>query len=102
MNQLEQELRSLLEKSIEEEDAQTFCSCAKDSAGRLCVDFSSRKLQWIQSQRKDFQTQCLSIQSQDEVSDASNSSIQSRAYLNQLLLYSQSRATVSRRKGSLK
>ncbi|KZV47744.1 hypothetical protein F511_42128 [Dorcoceras hygrometricum] len=65
-----------------------------DSAGRVCV-LTSRK---IQSQRKDFQTQCLSIQSQDEVSDASNSSIQSRAYLNQLLLYIQSRATVSNRK----
>ncbi|KZV54034.1 hypothetical protein F511_39876 [Dorcoceras hygrometricum] len=64
------------------------------------------KLQWIQSQRKDFQTQCLSNQTQEDKSiiveedsgkafdepDASNSSIQSRAYLNQLLLYIQSRA----------
>ncbi|KZV35416.1 hypothetical protein F511_30560 [Dorcoceras hygrometricum] len=63
-----------------------------DSAGRLCVDnFSSRKLQLIQLQRKDFQTQCLSIQTQEDKSivveedsgeandepDASNSSIQS-------------------------
>ncbi|KZV53136.1 hypothetical protein F511_16471 [Dorcoceras hygrometricum] len=32
--------------------------------------------------------------------DASNSSIQSRAYLNQLLLYNQSRATVSSRRKS--
>ncbi|KZV57312.1 hypothetical protein F511_38210 [Dorcoceras hygrometricum] len=72
------------------------------------------KLQWIQLQRKDFQTQCLSNQTQEDKSivaeedsgeaidqpDASNSSIQSRAYLNQLLLYIQSRATVSSRKKS--
>ncbi|KZV30388.1 hypothetical protein F511_23019 [Dorcoceras hygrometricum] len=71
-----------------------------DLAGRLCVDFSSRKLQWIQSQRKDFQSQWLYIQTQEDKSniveedsgeaidepDASNSSIQSRAYMNQLLL----------------
>ncbi|KZV49184.1 hypothetical protein F511_41924 [Dorcoceras hygrometricum] len=66
----------------------------------------SRKLQWIQSQRKDFQTQCLCTQTQEDKSivveedsgeaidepDASNSSIQSRAYMNQLLLYIQSQA----------
>ncbi|KZV19741.1 receptor-like protein 12-like [Dorcoceras hygrometricum] len=72
------------------------------------------QLQWIQSQRKDFQTQCLSTQTQEDKSivveedsgeaidkpDASNSSIQSRAYMNQLLLYIQSRATVSSRRKS--
>ncbi|KZV44620.1 hypothetical protein F511_33028 [Dorcoceras hygrometricum] len=41
------------------------CKTMSHSAGRLCVDyFSSRKLQWIQSQCKDFQTQCLKNQSQ--------------------------------------
>ncbi|KZV18196.1 clustered mitochondria protein [Dorcoceras hygrometricum] len=55
---------------------------------------SSRKLQWIQSQRKDFQTQCLYTQTQEDKSiivvedsgeaidepDASNSSIQSTGF----------------------
>ncbi|KZV06769.1 hypothetical protein F511_45752 [Dorcoceras hygrometricum] len=53
----------------------------------------NRKLQWIQSQRKDFQSQCLCIQTQEDKSiiveedsgeaidepDASNSSIQSKS-----------------------
>ncbi|KZV27490.1 hypothetical protein F511_24762 [Dorcoceras hygrometricum] len=57
------------------------------------VSVTSRKLQWIQSQRKDFQTQCLFIQTQEDKSiiveedsgeaidepDASNSSIQSKS-----------------------
>ncbi|KZV34220.1 interactor of constitutive active ROPs 2, chloroplastic-like [Dorcoceras hygrometricum] len=42
-------------------------------------EFALLTIRKIQSQRKDFQTQCLSIQSQDEVSDASNSSIQSKS-----------------------
>ncbi|KZV43967.1 hypothetical protein F511_34999 [Dorcoceras hygrometricum] len=55
--------------------------------------FQQSQLQWIQSQRKDFQTQCLSIQMQEDKSivveedsgeaivkpDASNSSIQSKS-----------------------
>ncbi|KZV58055.1 hypothetical protein F511_37474 [Dorcoceras hygrometricum] len=73
----------------EEEESQAGAGAMKKSAGALRVDdFSSdvifqqeatvglnqqrastsscsRKLQWIQSQRKDFQTQCLSNQSQD-------------------------------------
>ncbi|KZV42341.1 hypothetical protein F511_33358 [Dorcoceras hygrometricum] len=70
---------------------------AGDSADRLVVDdvigdviiFS----RWF-IQQEDFvliiqQSQHKDIQAQDEVADASNSSIQSRAYLNQLLLYIQ-------------
>ncbi|KZV18675.1 hypothetical protein F511_37110 [Dorcoceras hygrometricum] len=67
---------------------------------------TSRK---IQSQRKDFQTQCLLTQSQEDKSiivkedsgeafdepDASNSSIQSRAYMNQLLLLNQAQSIQS-------
>ncbi|KZV19602.1 Zgc:56443 protein (ISS) [Dorcoceras hygrometricum] len=62
-----------------------------EPAGTMTTSCSSRKLQWIQSQRKDFHTQCLSTQTQEDKSivvvedsgeaidepDASNSSIQS-------------------------
>ncbi|KZV23616.1 hypothetical protein F511_24025 [Dorcoceras hygrometricum] len=53
--------------------------------------FQQTKLQWNQSQRKDIQMQEDSGEVFDEP-DASNSSIQSRAYLNQLLLINQSQA----------
>ncbi|KZV50135.1 hypothetical protein F511_21284 [Dorcoceras hygrometricum] len=52
---------------------------------------SSRKLQWIQSQRKDFQTQCLYTQTQATTA-SSRWEIQSRVYMNQLLLLIQSQA----------
>ncbi|KZV25253.1 hypothetical protein F511_29665 [Dorcoceras hygrometricum] len=71
-------------------------------------------IKWYQSSRRSYSRSSrneknssrnvLSIQSQEDSGeaigqpDASNSSIQSRAYLNQLLLYIQSRATVSSRK----
>ncbi|KZV23063.1 hypothetical protein F511_08744 [Dorcoceras hygrometricum] len=76
-------IRSLLPSAIGEDKIQQ-----EDFA----LIFQQSKLQWFQSQRKDFQTQCLSIQSQDDESNASNSSFQSRAYLNQLLLLNQSQA----------
>ncbi|KZV43874.1 archaeal ATPase [Dorcoceras hygrometricum] len=50
----------------------------KYSAGRLCVVFQQTKLQRIQSQRKDIQTQEDSGEAFDE-QDASNSSIQSKS-----------------------
>ncbi|KZV13503.1 small RNA degrading nuclease 5 [Dorcoceras hygrometricum] len=68
---------------------------SQESAGSLYIqsqeEATSRKLQWIQSQSKDFQTQFLSTQTQEDKSivveedsgeaidkpDASNSSIQS-------------------------
>ncbi|KZV51460.1 protein IQ-DOMAIN 1-like [Dorcoceras hygrometricum] len=126
MNQLVQELRSLLEKkkkiqvistadesvssrkditgsySDQQMKIQQMRRGARyDSAGRLCVDISAEES--VATQR--IQTQCLSIQTQEDKSiveedsgesfnepDASNSSIQSRAYLNQLLLLNQSQA----------
>ncbi|KZV40508.1 ATP-binding cassette transporter [Dorcoceras hygrometricum] len=97
--------------SDQREDSADEKRCAR--YGMSCDDISldvitisswlsaEEKLQWIQSQRKDFQTQCLSNQTQEDKSivaeedsgeaidhpDASNSNIQSRAYLNQLLLF---------------
>ncbi|KZV35736.1 hypothetical protein F511_14091 [Dorcoceras hygrometricum] len=68
-----------------------------DSDGKRCRLHNSRKLQWIQSQRKDFQTQCLSTQTQEDKSivveedsgeaidkpDASNSSINQSTGMNE-------------------
>ncbi|KZV47884.1 hypothetical protein F511_29057 [Dorcoceras hygrometricum] len=68
-----------------------------DSAGRLCVVISA-------DEATVHPVATQSIQSQEDSGeafgqpDASNSSIQSRDYLNQLLLYIQSRDTVSSRK----
>ncbi|KZV53716.1 CC-NBS-LRR class disease resistance protein [Dorcoceras hygrometricum] len=63
---------------------QRFALALKIQQEDFALLFQQTKLQCIQSQRKD-------IQSQDEPV-ASNSSIQSRAYLNQLLLINQSQA----------
>ncbi|KZV23250.1 hypothetical protein F511_17840 [Dorcoceras hygrometricum] len=59
-----------------------------DSAGRLCVDYSAVART---SRKIPAGSICLIPAGQP---DASNSSIQSRAYLNLLLLYIQSQATV--------
>ncbi|KZV17617.1 hypothetical protein F511_23443 [Dorcoceras hygrometricum] len=66
----------------------TSSQSADDSAGRLCVDYSAVART---SRKIPAGSICLIPAGQP---DASNSSIQSRAYLNQLLLYIQSQATV--------
>ncbi|KZV26498.1 GPI transamidase component gaa1 [Dorcoceras hygrometricum] len=72
-------------------DASNSSIQSRAAMNQLLLYISSRKLQWIQSQRKDFQTQCLCTQTQEDKSivveedsgeaidkpDASNSSIQS-------------------------
>ncbi|KZV19597.1 hypothetical protein F511_44128 [Dorcoceras hygrometricum] len=76
MNQLVQVLRSLLKKAIEEEDSSykllltnLLAVAIINSAGRLCVDYFSRRSYSVQSQRKDNQSQALRIQSQALVQD---------------------------------
>ncbi|KZT76312.1 hypothetical protein F511_46663 [Dorcoceras hygrometricum] len=85
---------------------QRFALALKIQQEDFALIFQQSQLQWFQSQRKDFQSQCLCIQTQEDKSiiveedsgeaidepDASNSSIQSRAYMNQLLLLNQSQA----------
>ncbi|KZV21012.1 hypothetical protein F511_17492 [Dorcoceras hygrometricum] len=94
---------------VEEYPVASYCSSADaiwNSAGRICVAISAVEATVDPVATQRFPDIVFVIQTQEEsgeafdVSDASNSSIQSRAYLNQLLLYIQSRATVSSRRKS--
>ncbi|KZV26404.1 TMV resistance protein N-like [Dorcoceras hygrometricum] len=85
---------------------QRFALATKIQQEDFAFCFSSRSYSGSSRNAKIPRRNVLSIQSQEDSGeafgqpDASNSSIQSRAYLYQLLLYIQSRATVSSRKKS--